>query len=206
MSVGHNSRQGRKLPLYTFPALLLILMGTGCSLFNNETIDSSQLPPGYQEADNYSMVAPASAMMPIGQMPQGNQPMGMNQPLRQGPPQMVLVEFVPSKGATEFKKVPLRGPMTVQQIIDHTGASARFKRIDVAVSRLPEYPGAAPQKLVSTYDHAKKQVPMSHDYSLRPGDRIVLVENTSGVLDDLFGGTLNPIRKMTGTDKQSRSF
>ncbi|PHR99110.1 MAG: hypothetical protein COA78_25415 [Blastopirellula sp.] len=211
MSVGHNSRQGRKLPLYTFPALLLILLGTGCSMFNNKTIDSEELPDGYYEQNSLGQVAPASAMMPVGQMPvgqmtQGNQPMAMNAPAPQGPPKMVLVEFVPSKGATEFKKMPLYGPMTVQQIIEQSGATAKFKRLDVAVSRLPQYPGGAPQKLISQYDHVNKKVPMSHDYFLQPGDRIVIVENTSGVFDDLFGATLNPIRKMTGAEKNSRSF
>ncbi|UUO08328.1 hypothetical protein M4951_08430 [Blastopirellula sp. J2-11] len=109
-----------------------------------------------------------------------------------------IVELVDENHHGETKKLPLTEGATVQTAIDASRAKSKFRRFHVAISRLPAYPGAPPQKLVSGYDHIAKQVPMEYDYSLRPGDRIVILKDTNNSLDDMFGTLINPFRMMGG--------
>lgn len=109
-----------------------------------------------------------------------------------------IVEFVDEHHKGESKRLPLTEGATVQTAIEASRAQRKFSRFHVAVSRLPAYPGAPPQKLVSGYDHIEKQVPMEFDYSLRPGDRVVILEDTTNSIDDIFGSVINPFRMMSG--------
>lgn len=117
---------------------------------------------------------------------------------QQGP--QYIVEFVDEHHKGETKKLSLTEGATVQTAIDASHARRKFKRFHVAVSRLPAYPGAQPQKLVSGYDHIARQVPMEFDYSLRPGDRVVILEDTTNSIDDVFGSVINPFRMIGGAD------
>ncbi|MBI1247189.1 hypothetical protein GC197_05015 [bacterium] len=112
---------------------------------------------------------------------------------------MILVEMqCPRESKSSSKKLLLSEAPTLQAAVVKSGAVDEYKRFHVAVSRLPQAPGAPPEKLVSKYDHVAKQVPLEYDYQLRPGDRVVVVEDPSTALDDMFGGLINPIRMAAG--------
>lgn len=154
--------KSRRLPLFTFPVLAILLIGGGCS----------GLPLANRTAEQDAAAAQA------------------------GP--QYIVELVDENHHAETKKLPLSEGATVQTAIDASHARSKFSRFHVAISRLPAYPGAAPQKLVSGYDHIAKQVPMEYDYSLRPGDRVVILKDSNNSLDDMFGSIINPFRMMGG--------
>lgn len=122
---------------------------------------------------------------------QGQPGMPPNQP-------MILVEMQsPEKGGST-QKLPLSAAPTLQAAIEQSQANKKFKRFHIAVSRLPQYPGAQPQKLVSKYDHHAEQVPFEYDYQLQHGDRVVIVENPTSSMDDMFGGIIAPLRAAAG--------
>ena len=154
----------KNLPLFTLPALAIILLGSGCSTIpKSDPIDAQEqaaLPP--------------------------------NQP-------MILVEMqCPRENKSSSKKILLAEAPTIQAAVQKSGAVDKYKRFHVAVSRLPQMPGAPPEKLVSKYDHATKEIPLEYDYQLRPGDRVVVVEDPSTALGDMFGGIIAPIRMAAG--------
>ncbi|TWT31882.1 hypothetical protein [Blastopirellula retiformator] len=155
--------ESRRLPLFTFPVLAILLVGSGCS----------GVPLAPQAEPEVAQQA------------------------QQGP--QYIVELLDENHRGETKKLPLTPGATVQTAIDASQARKKFSRFHVAVSRLPAYPGAPPQKLVSGYDHVGKQVPMEYDYSLRPGDRVVILKDTANSMDDMFGSILNPLRTAAGT-------
>ncbi|MCC9605069.1 hypothetical protein LOC68_24810 [Blastopirellula sp. JC732] len=155
--------ESRRLPLFTFPVLAILLVGSGCTtlpMMNKSDADAAKVEQGPQ----------------------------------------YIVEILDENHRGETKKLPLTEGATVQTAIEASRANRKFSRFHVAVSRLPAYPGAPPQKLVSGYDHVGKQVPMEYDYSLRPGDRVVILKDTSNSMDDMFGSVLNPLRMMGGNE------
>ncbi|PQO27739.1 hypothetical protein C5Y97_26975 [Blastopirellula marina] len=155
-----------RLPLFTFPVLLIILLGSGCS-----------------------MIQPASSYDSDPTQDQANMP--PNQP-------MILVDIQPKESRGSTQRIPLAQAPTLQAAVDQSKAGGKFKRFHIAVSRLPQYPGGQPQKLVSKYDHIEKAIPFEYDYQLQAGDRVVIVEDPSNTMDDIFGGIVGPLRAMAG--------
>ncbi len=118
---------------------------------------------------------------------------------------MILVEMQsPEKGGSEVK-IPLSAAPTLQAAVEQSKAARKFKRFHIAISRLPHHSAPAPQKLVSKYDHVAKRVPFEYDYSLQAGDRVVIVEDKTSTLDDVFGTIVAPLRSMGGQPPASKS-
>lgn len=113
---------------------------------------------------------------------------------------MILVEMQSKEHKGSTQKILLAQAPTVQAAVDQAKANAKFKRFHIAVSRLPQHPGAQPQKLISQYDHVDKAIPMEYDYQLQAGDRVVIVEDPSTTMDDIFGGVVGPLKMMAGAD------
>jgi len=127
-----------------------------------------------------------------------NQAMPPNQP-------MILVEFQsPEQGGTEVK-LPLAAAPTVQAAVEKSKAPSKYKRFHIAVSRLPQQPGGVPQKLISKYNHVEQRIAFEYDYQLQAGDRVVIYENPSNTMDDLFGTVLSPLRNMAGMPPVDKS-
>ncbi len=163
----------QRFPLFTFPVLLIILLGTGCSMIQPASSSDSALPQD-----------------------QANMP--PNQP-------MILVEMQSKDSGGSTQRIPLTQAPTLQAAVDQSKASSKFKRFHIAVSRLPQHPGGQPQKLISKYDHVKDEIPMEYDYQLRTGDRVVIVEDPRGTMDDIFGGIVGPLRMMAGAEPANQS-
>ena len=85
----------------------------------------------------------------------------------------------------ELRRLPLQEGMCIQDALTETGLTKRFRRMDVKLVRTTEE-GAA--KLDSKYDHKANQVESLYDYALHPGDRLIVIEDTSTMLDDLLNG------------------
>jgi len=160
-----------RLPVFTLPILLLLVLGSGCTMFPAAPTETT--PP----------LPPTQAFNP--QTPPPNQP-------------MILVEIQAPKKQSETKQIPLASAPTLQAAVDQVNATSKFKRFHIAVSRLPQHQGGEAQKLISQYDHQEKRIPFEYDYQLHPGDRIVIIEDSSSFVEDMFGGAINPIRGMAG--------
>lgn len=160
----------RGFPLFTFPVLFVILIGTGCSM-----VPKSDTSAAYD---------------------QGNIP--PNEP-------MILVEMQSKETGGSTQRIPLSKAPTLQAAVDQANAGAKYHRFHIAVSRLPEQPGLPPQKLISKYDHSSKTIPFEYDYTLRAGDRVVIVEDPRTSMNDIFGGLIGPLRMAAGGEPLDKS-
>ncbi|MEX1042252.1 MAG: hypothetical protein WDZ51_16590 [Pirellulaceae bacterium] len=118
---------------------------------------------------------------------------------------MIMVEMQSGESTQKSVKLPLASAPTLQAAVEQSKADHRFKRFHIAISRLPQNSGGQPQTLVSKYDHVSNKIPFDSDYALRPGDRVVIVEDKSSVVDDMLGSFLNPMRALTGSGQANRS-
>jgi hypothetical protein len=102
-----------------------------------------------------------------------------------------VVEIRPEKDKPQAVERPLVGEMHVQMALEQTGASKRFKRMEIELVR--PLPSGGWHKMTLEYDRQERRVPPQFDYSLLPGDRIIVKEDTTSILDDFMARTLVPL-------------
>jgi NADH:ubiquinone oxidoreductase subunit D len=105
------------------------------------------------------------------------------------------VELRADRAEKERVEVTFTGVPYVQQALEKSGATDRFDRMDVKIIRKTN---GQIQKMRSSYDHVRKQVPIEWDYALYPGDIIIVTEDPSGMFDDMVESALGPIAFLKG--------
>lgn len=98
----------------------------------------------------------------------------------------------------EIKKLPLSEPTTVQATLVQNGLTKRFRRMNLDMGRVAK---GERHKLEMKYDHAKKMVNPLYDYAIHPGDHLVVIEDTSTVLDDMIESVSKPLGLPTASRK-----
>lgn len=91
----------------------------------------------------------------------------------------------------EIGQIPLNGSPRIQEVLERMGLVKKFRRMDIVVMRAI---GDERQKLESKYDHKDGSVNPLYDYQLRPGDHLVVTEDTSNVFDDMLNSVAQPMR------------
>jgi hypothetical protein len=131
------------------------------------------------------------------------QPNGVEDGKVEAPPGQFTVEVRPVKGQPIAKQQPLAGPLTVQEALEHTKANKKFKRFKLELHR--PLPDGRIHAMVLEYDRTVKHVDPEYDYSIQPGDKVIVVEDTKTMFDDFmerlaepFGGTA----RFAGKDKE----
>lgn len=79
---------------------------------------------------------------------------------------------------------PIRDVLYIQQVLDKSGIMGEFTRMKIDLYRKVE---SGEHRFDIHYDRAKKQIVPAFDYQVRPGDRIVVTQDNSTVLDDMLG-------------------
>jgi hypothetical protein len=90
----------------------------------------------------------------------------------------------------EIRQIPLQGVTHVQDVLEQTNLTRRFRRMKVHVVRTI---GDRMAKLDANYEHQAGRIDPLYDYALHPGDHLVVVEDTSTVLDDMLNNLPNPL-------------
>jgi hypothetical protein len=123
------------------------------------------------------------------------------------PPGTFTVEVRPAKGKPIAKEQPLAGPLTVQEALEHTRANKKYKRFNLQLHR--PLPDGRIHSMVLEYDRAAKMVDPEYDYTIQAGDRVIVIEDPTTILDDVmkqisipFGGP----SRFTGKDKQKTKY
>jgi len=88
----------------------------------------------------------------------------------------------------KFQQFPLQQGMCIQDALEQSGLTRRFRRMDVKLVRSTAEGSA---KLDSKYDHKANRVDPLYDYALYNGDHLIVIEDTSTVLDDLVNALPN---------------
>ena len=109
-----------------------------------------------------------------------------------GPPAAkFVVEIRPDKGKPQAVEKPLGDQTHVQTALEQTGALKKFDRATVAVYR--PLPTGGWHKMNLEFDRKSHSVPPEYDYSVLPGDRIIVTEDTTNVMDDVMERALKPL-------------
>ena len=119
---------------------------------------------------------------------------GVMQPLptEEGKPSIVL-EVI--DGKRHFEKVPLTPgqPMFVADLIRDAKLYSKIGRIQVKILR--PNGTSAPVRLDVDFDDAGKQVMEGMNYSLRPGDHVVVIRDERSMFNRFLGGSVFALSK-----------
>ena len=108
-----------------------------------------------------------------------------------GPTTAVTMEIRPvGKKKPEMTQLQLDSGATVQQALEKAKLVKRFRRMNIEVMRVA---GQQRAKLDVKYDHTKAQVNPLYDYALYPGDHLIVAEDPSTSLDDMFNSIAGPL-------------
>jgi hypothetical protein len=108
------------------------------------------------------------------------------------PAATVTLQIQPAGKQAESQQITLTESMRIQTVLEQTKLVRRFKRMNLYVMRSD---GQQRQKMESKYMHKKGMVNPLYDYSLRPGDHLVVVEDTRDMFDDMFDSLGGPFAR-----------
>lgn len=100
------------------------------------------------------------------------------------PQAKVILEVHPDKGESKLVEQALQQPMSVQQMLVDSGMSKKFRRMNVDLVR--PLPTGGYHKIALHFDRDSKRISTESDYALQPGDRLIIVEDTTTMLDDMI--------------------
>jgi hypothetical protein len=134
-----------------------------------------------------------SAFMQQGQADLLAEEQPLSQTQTPGVPQQqgtYTVELRPTRAKHERVEVTFTGVPYVQQALEKGGAISKFRRMNVEIIRKTD---GHVQKMRSSYDHVREQVPIEWDYALYPGDVIIVTEDPRSMFDDMVESALGPL-------------
>lgn len=102
-----------------------------------------------------------------------------------------IVEVHSERGKLQAVEKPLTEPTHVQAALDKTGAAKKFGRFTLDLLR--PLPSGGWHKMHLEVDHDTKRIPPEFDYAVMPGDRIMVTEDPSNILDDVMNVALRPL-------------
>jgi hypothetical protein len=102
-----------------------------------------------------------------------------------------IVEIRPEKGGPQAVEKELTDQVHVQTALEKTGAAKKFKRMAVELYR--PLPNGGWHKMNLEFDPEARRVAPESDYAVLPGDRIIVIQDTKTMLDDIMERTLEPL-------------
>jgi hypothetical protein len=121
--------------------------------------------------------------------------------LAQTPATTITMEIRASGEKPKITELRLDGDTTVQQALEKAKLVKKFRRMDIQVMRVA---GDQRAKLDVKYDHTAAHVKPLYDYSLYPGDHLIVEEVTKTALDDMLESVADPLRRATGSRSERR--
>ena len=115
-------------------------------------------------------------------------------------PDKYSVEIRSGSGKAEALPQLLVGHICVQEALEKSGAHKKFKRFNLELYR--PLPGGRWHRMVLEFDRSSRRVPAENDYAISPGDRLIVIEDTSDIFDDIANKVLAPLGLDTKTPKQ----
>ena len=119
------------------------------------------------------------------------------------PPAKFTVEIRPENAKPQAIERDLTDQLHVQAALEQTGVSKKWARMNIELYR--PLPSGGWHKMSLEFDREHHQVPPEYDYALLPGDRVVVTQDTSNLLDDVMQRTLAPLGIAPRTKKSKVS-
>lgn len=110
---------------------------------------------------------------------------GEEEVAQQLPPHVPAATVVMVEDSAEpvAAQLPLEEVTYIQGALEKTGLDNRFRRMTIELIRPLE---SGRHKISIPYDRVNRGVAPEYDYALQPGDKLVVTEDTSTVLDDML--------------------
>jgi len=102
-----------------------------------------------------------------------------------------IMEFHSEKGKLQASERDVTDQLHMQTALDQSGAAKRWARMNVELYR--PLPSGGWHKMTIEFDRNARRVPPEFDYAVLPGDRIVVTEDTTSIVDDFMEQTLQPL-------------
>ncbi|MDX1947338.1 MAG: hypothetical protein SFU86_18195 [Pirellulaceae bacterium] len=112
------------------------------------------------------------------------------------------IEIRKADGRTAVKQQELTGPLHVQEALAGSKANKQFRRFTLALQR--PLPDGRVHNMDVEFDRAAKMVEPEYDYTLLPGDKLIVTEDTTSMVDealDMVSGSMGGINPLTGKPK-----
>jgi hypothetical protein len=87
-------------------------------------------------------------------------------------------------------EVPLAADSRVQDVLDASQASTKFRHLDVYILRPTQHPTEPALKMVCPFDRKNRRISWQSDYAVLPGDRIVVSEARVNPMEQMLGGLI----------------
>lgn len=117
-----------------------------------------------------------------------------------GQPQPTVQVVLKAEGGKTKKSVlPLTEDMSVQTVLEKTGAIRKFTDMEIKVYRVTPYSKGAVVPLQAEYDPSKNRVPILNDMALHAGDMVLVEENDVSQFQLM-------LKKLTGNAAQRRGL
>jgi hypothetical protein len=119
-------------------------------------------------------------------------------------PNKYTVEIRPHKGQPQARQFEFTEPLHVQQALKQSKADKKYGRFFLDLYR--PLPDGRWHKMNLEYDRAEDSVPPEFDYAILPGDRLIVTEDNTTVLDDVLDAATMPFggKRDTGPTKNGR--
>lgn len=127
-------------------------------------------------------------------------PNGVEDGKLEAPPGNFTVEVRPAKGQPIAKEQPLAGHLTVQEALEHTKANKKFGKFNLELHR--PLPDGRVHSMLLEYDRAEKHVDPEFDYAILPGDRVIVIEDTTTLFDEFMDRMSMPFGGKQGSNAQ----
>ena len=109
------------------------------------------------------------------------------------PAESCVVELHGEFGKPRTISVPVSGDTRVQDVLEASRAAGKFRRMDLMIVRPAPRDPQQMVKLVCHYDPGERQVTWDTDYAVLPGDRVIVTQDASTVVDDVAERLFGPM-------------
>jgi hypothetical protein len=103
------------------------------------------------------------------------------------------VELRTGRRRAKTVDVPLSRETRVQDVLDASRATSKFRSLDVVIMRPTSNASEPLLKLPCRFDRDNRRIGWETDYAVLPGDRVVVREDTTRPFDRVMGSMLGPV-------------
>ncbi len=103
------------------------------------------------------------------------------------------VEFHSSSRRTKAAEIPVTPSTRVQDVLQASKALKKYRNPEVVVVRHTQHPSEPNLKLNCRFDRKDRRIAWDSDYSVMPGDRILVREGKGNGVEDAIGSMVGPI-------------
>jgi hypothetical protein len=107
------------------------------------------------------------------------------EPAPSEPTDSYRIDMIGAFSKTTSLQGEIDGPITVQEVLVNSGATKKFRNMDVVIYRTVEESGRL-LKLVVDYVPRTKSVKPELNYAIRPNDRIIVQSRTTTAIDKVI--------------------